>query len=334
MKILFVTKYIESAGGISGQVRLLRDCLIKEGHVADVFSTEGNVFKRLCMFSQLMRKARGYDVIHIHCCSYVGFFSAILGVTVARKLCKRCVCTYHGGGAERFFSRYSWLVKRYLNKTDANIVLSEFLAKVFDKYGIKYHIIPNILEADDSHYRKRTTVSPRFISVRTLQPLYNVQCIIRAFAIVKEKIQDAILYILSDGPERHNLEVLVEELNLADVHFIGRVPNSKVYDYLAKTDIFVSMPTIDNQPMSVLEAFKCGLLVISSRVGGVPYMVEDGKNGLMVESNNQFELAEKMIWSVDHQKESVRLMEEGYKSLENYQWKNIKEKLFDMYKAI
>ena len=63
-------------------------------------------------------------------------------------------------------------------------------------------------------------------------------------------------------------------------------------------------------------------------------MVEDGKNGLMVESNNQFELAEKMIWSVDHQKESVRLMEEGYKSLENYQWKNIKEKLFDMYKAI
>ena len=159
-------------------------------------------------------------------------------------------------------------MKRYLNRTDANIVLSGFLAEVFDKYGIKYHIIPNILEADDSHYRKRTTVCPRFISVRTLQPLYNVQCIIRAFAIVKEKIQDAILYILSDGPERHNLEVLVEELNLADVHFIGRVPNTKVYDYLAKTDIFVSMPTIDNQPMSVLEAFKCGLLVISSRVGG------------------------------------------------------------------
>ena len=57
MKILFVTKYIESAGGISGQVRLLRECLIKEGHVADVFSTDGSVVKRLGMFSQLMRKA-------------------------------------------------------------------------------------------------------------------------------------------------------------------------------------------------------------------------------------------------------------------------------------
>ncbi len=334
MKILFVTKYIESAGGISGQVRLLRECLIKEGHVADVFSTDGSVVKRLGMFSQLMRKARGYDVLHIHCCSYVGFFSAILGVTVARRLGKRCVCTYHGGGAESFFNRYTWLVKRYLNRTDANIVLSGFLAQVFDKYGIKYHIIPNILEADDSHYRKRTTVSPRFISVRTLQPLYNVQCIIRAFAIVKEKIHDAILYILSDGPERNKLEALVRELNLSDVQFIGRVPNTDVYDFLDKADVFVSMPTIDNQPMSVLEAFKCGLLVISSRVGGVPYMIDECENGLMVESNNHVELAEKMIWCINHQNESVRMMQEGYRSLEKYQWKTIKEKLFNIYKAV
>ena len=334
MKILFVTKYIESAGGISGQVRLLRECLIKEGHVADVFSTDGSVVKRLGMFSQLMRKARGYDVIHIHCCSYVGFFSAILGVTVARRLGKRCVCTYHGGGAESFFNRYTWLVKRYLNRTDANIVLSGFLAEVFDKYGIKYQIIPNILEADDSHYRKRTTVSPRFISVRNLEPLYNIQCIIRAFSLVKKKFNDAELYIMSDGSERHKLEELVRELGIKDICFLGWVPNEKVYDYLDKVDIFVSMPKIDNQPMSIIEAFKCGLLVISSRVGGVPYMIDEGKNGLMVESNNHIELAEKMIWCVDHQNESVRMMQEGYRSLEKYQWKTIKEKLFNIYKAV
>ena len=76
-----------------------------------------------------------------------------------------------------------------------------------------------------------------------------------------------MLYILSDGPERNKLEALVRELNLSDVQFIGRVPNTDVYDFLDKADVFVSMPTIDNQPMSVLEAFKCGLLVISSRVG-------------------------------------------------------------------
>lgn len=331
MKILFVTKYIESAGGISGQVRLLRECLTKEGHVADVFSTDGSVVKRLGMFSQLMRKARGYDVIHIHCCSYVGFFSAILGVTVARRLGKRCICTYHGGGAESFFNRYTWLVKRYLNRTDANIVLSGFLAQVFDKYGIKYHIIPNILEADDSHYRKRTTVSPRFISVRTLQPLYNIQCIIRAFAIVKEKINDAMLYILSDGPERNKLEALVRELNLSDVQFIGRVPNTDVYDFLDKADVFVSMPTIDNQPMSVLEAFKCGLLVISSRVGGVPYMVEDGKTGLLVESDNHIQLASKMLYALSNQTQSLGMIIAGHNELAKYKWENIKYKIYLLY---
>ncbi len=197
--------------------------------------------------------------------------------------------------------------------------------------GFKHQIIPNILEADESHYRLRKNVSPTFISVRTLQPLYNIQCIVRAFAIVKQSKSDAVLYILSDGVCRKELEQLTKDLNLMDVHFIGRVPNAQVYGYLDKADVFVSMPKIDNQPMSILEAFKCGLLVISSCVGGVPYMIDEGRTGMLVESDNYIQLAHKMLDAVDNPHKTIEMMKAGHEELRKYRWEYIKEKLYALY---
>ncbi len=331
MKVLIVANYKPSVGGISGQAALLHQCLNKEGIVADIFSTKASIFSRLKMFYSLRKISKRYDVLHIHGCSYLGFFPIILGVTIAKQLKKRVICTYHGGGAERFFERYSWLVKYYLNRTSQNIVLSGFLAKIFEKYGISYQIIPNILQINKSVYQERQEVRPKFISVRSLQPLYNVECIIRAFAIVKESYPEAELHILGDGICRSELEILTAKLNLSNVYFEGLVPNTKIYDYLNKADIFVSVPKIDNQPMSVLEAFNCGLLVISSRVGGVPYLVDENRTGVLVESNNHNELAEKMIWAVDHPKESIKMIKAAYKELDKYQWEEIKVKILKLY---
>lgn len=67
---------------------------------------------------------------------------------------------------------------------------------------------------------------------------------------------------------------MVEQKGIKNICFCGHVDNCEIYSYLNKADIFISSPVIDNQPMSVLEAFNAGLLVISSNVGGVPYMIE------------------------------------------------------------
>lgn len=331
MKILFLTKYVESVGGISGQVKLLTENLRNEGWDVTIFSTRGSVFKRITMFYTLRQVVMDYDVLHIHCCSYFGFFSAILGVTVAKRLGKRIICTYHGGGANEFFKKYPRLVKYYLSRTDENIVLSGYLAKTFDEYKLSYHIIPNILPDGDEHFRLRNEISPRFISVRSLQPLYNVQCIVKAFSLVKQFYADAELFILGDGECRKELEDLVQSYNINGVHFIGHVSNAEIYDYLDKADIFVSMPKIDNQPVSVLEAFKCGLLVISSNVGGVPYMVDNGRTGFLVESNNHRELAKRMIEAVKYPKKTQEMIRYGYDELAKYSWAEIKQKLFILY---
>lgn len=331
MKVLLVTNYKQGRGGISGQVELLHKHLNEDGVETAIFDTKGSVFKRFLIFNRLVKIAKNYDVIHANGCSGAGMIPIIFSVIAGRINKKRVVATYHGGGADNFFAKHTRLVKKYLTKTDANIVLSGFIANVFDKYDIPYTIIPNIVELDANVYRERKTIKPNYISIRTLSPLYNIECIIKAFVIVKERMPEAKLTIVSDGPSRNELEKMVADMQLKDVVFTGRVPNSDIYKYLDSSDVMLSAPKIDNMPVSLLEAFNAGLLVISSNVGGVPYMVEDGVNGLLFESDNHQMLAEKMIEAVENGEKSKEMITEAKTCVSDYSWEKMKDKLFKAY---
>ncbi len=331
MKILLIANYNEGAGGISVQVELLYKNLSKEKVISEIYSFKANQLKRIWLFLKLFFIARDYDVLHIHACSYWGFLPVVFGVVVGKVLRKKIILTYHGGGADEFFSKHLNVIKFFLKKTDYNIVLSGFLEDVFKKYGIPCEVIPNIIEFEKDHYKKRERIKPIFVSVRTLEPLYNISCIIKAFEIVKKVREDALLYILSDGSCRAELELLVLQGGIKDVYFLGRVNNNEIYDYLDKADIFLSSPKIDNFPVSVLEAFNAGLLVISSNVGGVPYIVEDNKSGLLFESDNYKELADKMLFAVNNEDEVKAMIEAGKQTVDKYRWDTIKDKLFKLY---
>ncbi len=331
MNILLVCNYKPGVGGISGQVEVLQKHLRSEGNLADIFSTKASVLLRLLLPLQLLHVARGYDVLHIHCCSGWGFLPALVGVTVGRWLKKHIVLTYHGGGGERFFDRHHCLVSHYLTRTDSNIVLSGFLARVFDKHGLPYNIIPNIIELDESQFRQRDIIRPHFICTRAHEELYNIPCILRAFQKVLTKLPEATLTLVGTGSQHERLVNMTKAMGLKNVTFTGRVDNQEIYHYLDQSDIFLSAPTVDNMPVSVLEAMNAGLLVISSRVGGVPYMVDDGNTGLLFESDNHEELVEKMHGAVENQDIAKDIINKAHISVGGYRWENIKEKLYQAY---
>ena len=331
MRILLICNYKPGVGGISGQVEILQQKLRREGHTADIFSTKGSVFWRLGLFCNLRRVARNYDVLHIHCCSGWGFLPAVVGVAVGRRLKKRVVLTYHGGGGERFFDKHTRLVKHYLTRTDANIVLSGFLAKVFDNLHLPYSIIPNIIELDEGHYRERASIQPNFICVRAHEPLYNIPCILQAFQKVLTELPEATLTLVGNGSQHEALITIAKEMGLKNVSFTGRVYNKEIYQYLDKADIMLSSPKVDNMPVSLLEAMNAGLLVISSNVGGVPYMIEDNKTGYLFPSDDSNTLARLMIQAVQQSSESTAIIRNAHRAVNAYRWENIKDKLYHTY---
>lgn len=331
MRVLQIANYREGVGGISGQVSILKENLSKEGVSCDILSTKGSIGKRLCVFVRLLFIGHNYDVFHIHACSRWGFLPAVFGITAGRILKRRIVLTYHGGGADSFLRKHKQLALFFLSRTTANIALSDFVGAIFDKYGIDYVIIPNIIELDERRFRKRSTIQPHFVSIRTLAEIYNIECTLRAFAQVKNKFLDAKLLVLGDGPLRLQLESFVLEKEIRDVTFVGHVNNEDIYDYLDKADIMISSSRVDNMPVSILEGMNAGLLVIASRVGGVPYMIDDRETGLLFDSNDDSLLAERMIWGVTNQTESIQIINKAKQNLAKYSWKEIRKAIMRVY---
>ena len=331
-RILYVTNYKPGKGGISGQVDyLMRFLPDGKEYSADIFSTHGSVFQRMFFFFSLLFRVRKYDMVHIHGCSGYGFLPIVYGMVAGKLWRRKVIVTYHGGGAEAFFARHPRWVRFWLMKADQRVVLSGFLKTVFDKFGIPSVVIPNIVEFEKDYYFEKNSISPKFISVRHLRDLYNIPCILRAFGHVQEQIPEAELVILGDGDKRGEFESYVVEHQLKNVHFLGQVPNCEMGGYLQKSDIMLSAPKVDNMPVSLLEAFSAGLLVISSNVGGVPYMVEHGKTGLLFESDNDAEMAERMLWALSHQDECLQMIRNAKEEVKKYSWEVIGQQFKALY---
>ena len=331
MRILLLSKYQRGVGGINAQVDLLHAYLNQEdGIKADIFSTKGNPLKRVWQMFKLLCCARKYDVLHIHACSYWGMVPAVMGVIAGKIWKNRIVITYHGGEAREYFAKHITFVKRWLGRANQIIVLSGFLKNIFEQYDIPCEVIPNIVVLQPQQQREHD-IAPRFISIRHLEPLYNIPCILQAYEQVLKAYPNATLDILGKGSMREQLEQYVEDNRLTSVRFVGQVPNQQIYEYLDKADIMLSASRADNMPVSLLEAMNAGLLVISSRVGGVPYMIEDGKTGLLFESGETKELAEKMIWAIEHPTEVNNIIASAQKNVQKYSWVSVKENLMKVY---
>lgn len=330
-KILLISNYQSGIGGINAQVDLLQQFINQEdGWQADIFSTKGNPIRRCIAFFKLLCKARRYDILHIHACSYWGMVPAVFGIIAGKLWRKRTIITYHGGEAKEYLAKNAAFVRRWLGRADEVIVLSGFLKEIFDQFQILCVVIPNIVVLRPQTERT-TTVAPKFISIRHLEPLYNIPCVLQAYEQVLKQYPEASLDILGQGSMRAELETYVQEHNLTGVRFIGQVPNDKIYDYFAKASIMLSAPKIDNMPVSILEAMNAGLLVISSRVGGVPYMIEDGKTGLLFESENCNDLADKMTWALEHPQEVNTMIMAAQNEVQKYSWEKVKKQLFEVY---
>jgi len=94
------------------------------------------------------------------------------------------------------------------------------------------------------------------------------------------------------GPDKgdgsfQKTQELVDDLNLrSSVSFSGGVSKSDVPIWLNKGDIFLNTTNFDNTPVSVMEAMACGLCIVSTNVGGIPFLVEDGVDALLVPPND------------------------------------------------
>ncbi|MBP7507419.1 MAG: glycosyltransferase family 4 protein [Prolixibacteraceae bacterium] len=333
MKILLVANYKGNVGGISGVVFNTWVHLNNDGFNAEIFNTKRSPAARLFLFLPLLKKVKKFDIIHIHGCSYLGFFPILVGIIASKCFYKRkVVVSYHGGGAELFLRRYNNIIINILQKADCVTVMSGFLQDIFKTYGLNTTILPNIFDVPENINIKVDFNTPRLVSVRSLSKLYNIIDIIKAFEMLIGTYNNAELKIIGSGKDIDYLKTFCNERNLNNVEFVGFVPNREIGLALKGSNVFISVPSVDNQPLSILEAFAFGIPVIATDVGGIPYMIEDSFNGLLVKVNCPDQICEKVKWIMENPDKAGALVDNAKKELTKYSWDSIKIKLLRIYK--
>jgi len=104
------------------------------------------------------------------------------------------------------------------------------------------------------------------------------------------------------------------------IQFLGQVPKGAVGQNLSLGDIFLNTTNVDNTPVSVVEAMACGLCVVSTNVGGMPDLVRDGEEGLLVPPNDPEAMAAAVARLLHEPGLAGRLSARGRESAERMDW--------------
>lgn len=281
----------------------------------------------------LVRELRHADVVHVFSASYFSFLLAPLpAVLVARLLRKPVVLNYRSGEAPDHLAR-SAIARAALRRVDINVVPSTFLQQVFGTFDIRAEVIPNLVDLELFAYRPRMPLRPRLLCTRNFEPLYNVACVLNAFALVQARYADATLTLVGGGSQAEGLRRIVSERGLRNVNFVGPVPPSEISRHYAEADIYVQTPDIDNMPTSVLEAFASGCAVVSTRAGGVPAILTDRVHGLLTPCGDHAAVADKVIHLLENPGVAVRLTAAARESCERYRWDAVRAQWLSLYRG-
>jgi glycosyltransferase involved in cell wall biosynthesis len=281
---------------------------------------------QLCYWPLLIRELRRADVVHVFSASYSSFLlSPTPAVIVATLMGRPVVFNYHSGEAPDHLRR-SWFA-RHLMRTwvDLNVVPSPFLRDVLASFGIPAQVVANSIDVRRFAYRPRHPLRPRLLSTRNFEPHYNVACTLRACARVQARVPDATLTLVGTGSQDAELRNLAGELGLRNVTFAGQVPPSDMPRYYADADIYVQTPSIDNMPLSVLEAFASGLPVVATRVGGVPTILADEVSGLLSPRDDDAHVAAQVMRLLAQPDYARQLASAAHASCAAYEWSAVRE---------
>ncbi|TMQ76864.1 glycosyltransferase family 4 protein [Candidatus Accumulibacter phosphatis] len=292
-------------------------------------------FRLLPYLWHLWQAAGRAEVMHVLANSgWAWHLLAAPALWIARLYKTPVIINYRGGNADEFFTAAPRYVLRMLAQAALRVTPSTFLLRVFARHGLTAEAIPNII--DLSRFAPATPRSfgeaPHLVVTRNLEPIYDMPTAIHAFAGVRAAFPRAQLTLAGSGPELSRLQALVSELGLQDsVRFSGRIANADIPALYASADCLLNPSTVDNMPISILEALASGVPVVSTCAGGIPDLVEHGVSGLLVPIGDRGAMAREALRILQEPGLAAALRQAGLVQATSYAWPQVRRQWLAAY---
>jgi len=308
--------------------------LREEGYT--VFSASSKRLKSLRLLDMIwlfLRKVTTTDYVLIDVYSTQNFWYAVIIAKLARLFSVKYIPILHGGDLISRFNHSKKETALLLKNAYYIVSPSEYLKKEVEALGFDHVVnISNSLELKEYQFKNRAIIQPKLLWVRAFNEIYNPMMAIKTIEVLQEKYPQATLTMV--GPDKDGS--LIECVDYAkakklNICFKGKLKKKEWINLAANFDIFINTTRIDNIPVSVLEAISLGLPIISTNVGGIPYIIKDSVNGLLVESNNVEAMSQAVDYLITYPAKAKEMALVAQRDLEKYSWQAIK---FDWFKIL
>ncbi len=285
------------------------------------------VLRLLDMISTIVKHKKN-AVVLIATYSQSAFYFASSCAAVCRVFNIPYIPCLHGGNLPNRIKQSPRLAKLYFGNSFTNVAVSGYLGASMTSNGWKCLEIPNNIPLEKYQFKHRKQVCPTLFWVRSFHSNYNPQLAIRVLYRLREKYPAATLTMVGPDKDDHSLEKckgLIKELQLENhLSLPGLLTRTEWTTLSEAHDIFINTTNFDNLPVSVIEAMALGMVIISTSVGGVPYLIESAKTGILVPPENEDAFLDAIHHVLENPAFAADLSFEANKKAQQFDWNNIK----------
>jgi glycosyltransferase involved in cell wall biosynthesis len=331
--VLYIGNYLKDKKRNDSYMFSLGHLLSQEGYSLSYASSYTNKVLRLShMLYTLWFQKRQTDYVLIDTYSTQNFYYAVL----VGKLCTWLKLPYipilHGGNLPQRLEQSPKLCKALFHKALVNVSPSQYLKQVFNGLGYDNVVhIPNTLNIRMYPYKQRPIKSIKLFWLRSFSQIYNPIMAVKVRKILVEKGFDAELVMI--GPDTDGSLKQVKTFShdhALKIRFTGKLSKKEWMTLSELYNIFINTSDFDNTPMSVIEAMALGLPVVSTNVGGMPYLIEHEKEGLLVNPDDVEAMTRAIIKLHHNQDLIVELTTNARQKVEQFDWDVVKDLWFEV----
>ncbi len=295
--VLIVGNFLSESRGTRGVCESLAQRLNLAGWRVLTTSSRPDRLARLAhMLTTCILYRKEYRVAQVDVFSGPAYLWAESVCLALRWMRKPFILTLHGGGLPEFAKKFPGRTKRLLNSAAAVTTPSRFLLERMKRCRADLLLLPNPIDLANYTFTPRGAPRPKLVWLRGFHSIYNPSLAVRALALLRHDFP--ALELVMAGPDKkdgslQSTRELTKVLHVSDmVKIPGAVPKSDISRVMNQGDVFLNTTNVDNTPVSVMEAMACGLCVVSTNVGGLPYLLNHEKDALLVEPDDPRAMAD------------------------------------------
>ncbi len=330
-KILYIGNALKGKNINPSYMLQLGSLLEREGYDVKYASSFSNKVFRLChMIIALLSSGRRLVLIDTY--STKNFYYAFIISQLCRLLKREYIPILHGGELPSRLDKSSEKSAKIFRNSKRNISPSKYLEEIFKEKGHSNTIhIPNALSIENYDFTERDFSSIKLLWVRSFSNIYNPLMAIEVLKILKDQNYTAELCMV--GPDKDGNSNKIREISNAldlEVKLTGKLSKIEWIELSKEYTFFINTANFDNMPVSVIEAMALGIPVVSTNVGGMPYLIDHNENGILVSINDANAMAEAIINLHKDSAKTKRISNNAREKVQDFDWDAIKHKWFSL----